>query len=478
MSAVSNAKWVAVSQAARIVSQLANIFVLARILPPSDYGLMAMATVVTNLALLIRDQGTSAAIIQKENLGHHTINTVFWFNIAVGFTIAALIMAGAPLIAGYFKHGELINILLLLALVFPISSSSISHQALLERESKFKKLAFIELVASTIAMVIAVIAALYGAGVYSLVLQAILLALLSSIQIWLASEWRPKGKPSLRELKDLLPFTGHMTTFQLITYFFRNADSMVIGRLLGVVPLGIYSMAYRIMLLPVQNITWAASRALFPVMSRQQNALDEMGKLYLQTLGFIAFLTAPLMAGIFSVRELFVEVAFGQRWLPVAGVLAWLTAVGFMQSISSTTGTVFMAQGKTKLLMWVSLFNAAIHLVAFGLGAEHGVNGVAQWYFYASFISGIVSLKIAGSLVHCSPSQILNACIRPIAIAGVMCMIVRTVYWHSLDMWWNNITALIGLSALGIVIYFAIYYLFLRDTLRSYLTKFFKRNAA
>jgi len=478
MSAVSNVKWVAVSQAARILSQLANIFVLARILPPSDYGLMAMATIVTNLALLIRDQGTSAAIIQKEGLEHSTINTVFWFNVLLGFMIAVIIVVSSPLIASYFKHAELITILVVLALVFPISSSSISHQALLERESKFRKLAFIELVASIVAMVIAVIAALNGAGVYSLVLQAILMALISSSLIWVNSDWRPKGKPTLAELKAILPFTGHMTAFQLITYFFRNADSMIVGRLLGAVSLGVYSMAYRVMLLPVQNITWAASRALFPVMSRQQNALDEMGRLYLQTLGFISFLTAPLMAGIFSVREVFVEVAFGHQWLQVAGVLAWLTSVGFMQSISSTTGTVFMAQGKTKLLMWVSLFNAGLHLGAFWIGANQGVDGVAEWYFYASFISGILSLKIAGKLVNCSGMQMLDACLRPVAIAIVMCAVVRAVYWQTLGLWWNNVAALIGLTMLGMTIYFAAYYLFLRETFNSYLSKLLKNKAA
>jgi len=304
------------------------------------------------------------------------------------------------------------------------------------------------------------------------------MALLSSILIWITSDWRPKGKPTIGELKAILPFTGHMTAFQVITYFFRNADSMVVGRLLGAVSLGVYSMAYRVMLLPVQNITWAASRALFPVMSRQQNAPDEMGKLYLQTLGFIAFLTAPLMAGIFSVREVFVEVAFGQQWLQVSSVLAWLTPVGFMQSISSTTGTVFMAQGKTKLLMWVSLFNAVLHLLAFWLGAQHGVSGVAEWYFYASVISGLISLRIAGSLVNCSAIQMLDACIRPLAIAVIMSVALRAIYWHSLGMWWNNVAALVVLTSLGITIYFAAYYLFLRETFNSYLSKIFKNKTA
>lgn len=475
MSAVSNAKWVAVSQIARITSQLANIFVLARILPPSDYGLMAMATVVTNLALLIRDQGTSAAIIQKEDLTHHTINTVFWFNVMVGVVIALMIALCSPIIADYFKHDELIAILVILALIFPISSSSISHQALLERESKFKKLAFIEVISSLIAMVVAVAAALYGAGVYSLVLQAILMALLSSVQLWMVSSWRPQGKPSWQELKTLLPFTGHMTAFQLITYFFRNADSMIIGRLLGAVSLGVYSMAYRIMLLPVQNITWAASRALFPVMSRQQNDLDEMGKLYLQTLGFISFLTAPLMAGIFSVREIFVLVAFGQQWLPVAGVLAWLTAVGFMQSMSSTTGTVFMAQGKTKLLMWVSLFNAILHLTAFWLGSRHGVVGVAEFYFYASFLSGLFSLIVAGKLVNTSGFQMLKVCAPAVLISLAMCLIVRSIYFYLNFAWLNDVIALITLAGVGIIFYIAAYYFFMKDTFNSYLSKLSKK---
>ncbi len=475
MSAVSNAKWVAVSQAARIISQLANIFVLARILPPSDYGLMAMATVVTNLALLIRDQGTSAAIIQKEELTHHTVNTVFWFNLIVGITIALVIAVGSPFIADYFKHDELITILVILALIFPISSSSISHQALLERESKFKKLAFIEVVSSLIAMIVAVIAALYGAGVYSLVLQAILMALLSSIQLWLVSNWRPKGKPSWGELKSLLPFTGHMTAFQLITYFFRNADSMVIGRVLGAASLGIYSMAYKVMLLPVQNITWASSRALFPVMSRQQNALDEMGKLYLKTIGFIAFLTAPLMAGIFALREPFVEIAFGHQWIQVASVLAWLTPVGFMQSISSTTGTVFMAQGKTRQLMWLSLASALVHIAAYYIGAAKGLNSVAEWYFYASVLTGIPLLVCAGQLVRCTPLDLLKSVWKPAILALIMCIATRYSF-IKMNSTLDILTSFMLAILLGVIIYLLVSYLLFPTLIKSYLGKVFSRK--
>lgn len=476
MSAVSNAKWVAVSQIARIISQLSNIFVLARILLPSDYGLMAMATVVTNLALLIRDQGTSAAIIQKEELSHYTINTVFWFNLIVGLTIALGIVLCSPLIASYFVHNELVPILIALALIFPISSASISHQALLERESKFKKLAYIEVISSLLAMVVALIAALYGAGVYSLVLQAIVMTLLSSVQLWMVSSWRPKGKPSWGELRSLLPFTGHMTAFQLITYFFRNADSMVIGRVLGAASLGIYSMAYKVMLLPVQNITWASSRALLPIMSRQQNSIDEMGKLYLKTIGFIAFLTAPLMALIFALREPFVEIAFGHQWLQAASVLAWLTPVGFMQSLSSTTGTVFMAQGKTRQLMWLSLMSALTHVVAYYVGTAFGVNGVAEWYFYASILTGIPLLICAGRMVRCTPGALLESVWRPAFIALIISIITHYSFVKinsNLNIYTSFVLAIVS----GSTIYLFGCYLLFPLVLKSYIDKVFSRKS-
>lgn len=476
MSAISNAKWVALSQFARIVSQLANIFLLARILNPSDYGLMAMATVVTNLALVLRDQGTSTALIQSKTLTHQTINTVYWLNVLIGMIIWLVMTIASPLIADYFKHNELRQILCLLAFIFPISSISISHQALLERASKFKQLAFVELSASILAMLIAIIAALQGCGVYSLVLQAILVSVLTTIQIYWISDWKPNGKPSFLAFKNIFPFTGHMTVFQLITYFFRNADGMVVGRILGAVSLGIYSMAYRVMLLPVQNITWAASRALLPVMSQQQDNQQEMRKLYLQTLGFISFLTAPLMAGIFSIREVFVAVAFGMKWEAISSLLAWLTLVGYLQSISSTAGTVFMAQGKSRLLMWVALCNAGIHVVAFVLGTQWGVTGVAQGYFFASLISGILTLVIASNLVGSRAKDMLLTCLPSITIACLMCMVIRWVYFNSAHAWSNHFVHLLLLSLLGVMLYLFAYIVLYKHTLLDYVEKVFNKQ--
>lgn len=459
---ISNAKWVAVSQFVRILSQLANLFVLARLLPPSDYGLMAMATVVTNLALLLRDQGTSAALIQKEKLSDQTITTVFWFNIALGLLIATLILVFSPLIAAYFKEPALIGVLCALALVFPLASSATSHQALLERASEFKKLALIEVTASIVAMVVAIIAAVKGLGVYSLVLQAVLMTTLSSIFIWVNSQWRPKGRPSFNELKTILPFTSHMTGFQLIIYFSRNADSVVIGRLIGTASLGIYSMAYKVMLLPVQNITWAVSRALYPLMSRQQSTLNEMGKLYLQTVSFISLVTAPLMVGVFVLREPLVHVAFGHQWHQVANVLIWLAPIGYLQSVSSTIGAVFMAQGKTKLLMLITLFSTIVQVTAFILGAKWGVEGVAAAYLIASMVTVLPAFLIATKLVKRNLLNLIQSIWHSVVLALLMGLVVRFCYLRFSGVIEGQLLEFFLLISIGVLVYLLLAFIFIK----------------
>lgn len=476
MRALSNAKWVAVSQFSRIGSQLANLFVLAKILPPHDYGLMAMASMVTTFAFLLRDQGTSAVLIQKEEINHNIINTVFWFNVLFATCIAFGIILASPLISRYFNQPGLEMILIILALIFPVSGSTISHQALLERKSEFKKLAIIDINASLIAMGVAIVFALMGAGVYSLVIQAVLMVLITSGQLWFVSEWRPKGKPVWRELKALLPFTGHMSAYQFISYFSSNADTMIIGRLLGASPLGVYSMAYRIMMFPVQNITYASIRALLPIMSRQQSALEEMGALYLQALKTISLITAPLMGLMFALREPFVMVIFGAKWSGVADVLTWLAIVGFIQSISYASGTVLMAQGRAKLLMQLAIFSSLVHVIAFVLGSSHGIVGVAQYYFYASLVVGGVFIFTSAFKCHLTVMKTLSSFMPQVMITLLTVLVVQKL----LEVWAQHhktdLFLLAYLFMIGFAIQVLMYTIFFRQEMTALAKKLYSKR--
>ena len=186
-----------------MLAQLIGLTVLARLLPPRSYGVMALATIVTNLALLFRDMGSSAAIIQANVLTQTLKATVHWANVALGLSIGAVVAISGPFMAAVFHEPALAKILYLLAFVFPIGSFSIVHQALLERESRFRLVVTAEVIAALAGLTLAILAALFGAGVYSLVLQVFTSMLISTIAIVLLSDFRPSWNWSRRDFNSI-----------------------------------------------------------------------------------------------------------------------------------------------------------------------------------------------------------------------------------------------------------------------------------
>ncbi|PLM81305.1 flippase, partial [Klebsiella variicola] len=212
---LKNAQWNMLSQFFKMLVQLINVIYLAKIIPPAEYGIMAMALVIINLGILLRDLGTSAAIIQKKSLSQDLVNTVFWLNSFMGLALAIIVAVSAPFVSSFYGQVKLFPVLILLSITFPLSSCAATHLALLERESRFKTISFIEVSSSIIAVIVAITMANMGFGVFSLVGQAIILNLMSAIQFWRASKWRPYFKRfiNLDELRSIFGFSANLSLF-------------------------------------------------------------------------------------------------------------------------------------------------------------------------------------------------------------------------------------------------------------------------
>lgn len=453
MRLMSNVRWLSLSQAVRITTQLISVTVLARLLPPEAYGLMAMATVVTNFAYLFRDLGTGAALIQAREVRPALQDTLHWSNVLFGLLLALALTLMAPMVARIFREPELLQVLCLLAWIFPLASLGVVRQAMLEREQAFARVAMAEIAAALLALLLALGMAWAGAGVYSLVAQVIVATLISTILLAGLAGFRPHLRWQRSEFAAVAGFSGNLSLFNLVLYLARNADSMVIGRLLGSAPLGIYALAYRVMLFPVQNMSHVASRALYPVLSRCQDDVANMATLYLRTLGFIAFLAAPLMAGLFALREPFVEAVFGPQWSAVSGVLAWLAPVGFLQAVVSTTGTVCMARGRTGLMLRLGIFSTALQLVAFVVGARWGIEGVAACYLLANLINAVPALYFSGRLIGVSMRQIFACLALPMAGAALMALALSLVQTQFAANFHTAMQVLLPCVLLGALIY-------------------------
>jgi O-antigen/teichoic acid export membrane protein len=213
MSALSNARWLGVAQAARVALQTGGVLVMSRLLSPRDYGLVAMALVVTNFAVIIRDLGTAQAVIQKKELDEETTQTAFWFSCAMGLAVGVAVVLIAPLLAAGYRTPEVAGILMLLALPFPIGASSAVHQALLERQHRFATIARIEVTSQALGLLAGIVAALNGLGPYSLVVQTLVAPILGALQLWHASPWRPRLRFSRSALRGLWGFSGYLVSF-------------------------------------------------------------------------------------------------------------------------------------------------------------------------------------------------------------------------------------------------------------------------
>jgi O-antigen/teichoic acid export membrane protein len=475
MTAVSNARWVALGQVVRVALQLIGVAILSRILAPRDFGLVAMALVVANFANLVRDLGTGSAVIQRDDLDEETKQTAYWFSVGLGVVLGIGIASLAPLLSMAFKAPDLTGILVILSLTFPMASLGSVHQALLERNSRFNVVARIETVSGVLGLGVGLILAQLGAGAYSLVGQLLTAATVSSFQLSRASGWRPRWAWNADSLRAIWKFSGRLAAFNLVNYFSRNADSMIIGRFLGPGVLGAYSLAYRLMLFPVQNLTSVASRALFPVMSRHQNPGTETANLYLRTLSVIATITAPMMAGLFALRDIFVPAVLGSQWSAVIDIISWLAPTGFVQSLVSTVGTVFMARGRTDILFRLGVVGAVVQISSFLIGIRWGAVGVAQCYFVANLVNAWPCLGTALRLVERTMVDMLARVWRPMAAAAVMAALLLAMKNQLIFQTIPGVPRLIALSVIGALIYTSLIAVFARTATKDVLRLVLKR---
>ena len=475
MSAVRNVRWVGMIQVTRIGVQLLGLLVLSRLLTPSDFGLVAIVFAINNFALLLRDMGTAAAIIQRDALDAETVQTAHWSNCFIGLGLAAILLVLSYPLALIFKEPALASLVHLSALSFPFLSGSTVHQALLERNNQFSTVARIEIVALLAGFTVAVVTAYRGAGAYSPVLQTLTVAVLSTFQFWIASDTKIKWGWSREHAKGLWSYSGSLFGFNLVNYFSRNADTMIIGRMLGPASLGPYSVAYRVMLFPLQNLTFVATRALFPMMSRQQNSPQELGAMHLRLLSVISFFTAPMMAGLFVLREPFVDVALGDSWGLVAAIIMWLAPIGFIQSLVSAGGVVYQALGRTDLLFRLGVFSGILHVTGFIAGVHWGVLGVAAGYFIVTLINATVSLGVLLHLMQQPVGRLLNAIVPAIAKAFLMAVVLHFANIELAALHYPSIVRLLALSAGGGLIFLALTQIHRmpadRDVLRLFMKK-------
>nr|WP_075012595.1 lipopolysaccharide biosynthesis protein [Geodermatophilus obscurus] len=379
-------------QGARIVLQLASVTVLARLLSPEDYGLLAVGLVVVGVGEVFRDLGLSTAAIRAPELTTAQRDGLFWLNVAAGVLLSALALVAAEPVAAAFGQPELVDVVRCLSVVFLLNGLAAQYRAGLLRRLRFGAVAGVDLAAQVVSFAVAVGAAVAGAGYWALVAQQIVQGTVVLVLVAASGRWVP-GRPRRGVgLGPLVRFGSGLTGTHLVHYLGNNLDNLVLGLTAGPAALGVYNRGFQLLMTPLNQLRSPATTVAVPVLSRLQDDLGRAGD-YLRrsqlALGFTLVAAMGLAAGAAGPL---VEVVLGDRWAQVAPVLALLAVAGSAQTLSFVGYWVYLSRGLAGALFRYTLLTMALKAVCIAVGSRHGVVGVAAGYATAAVLEWPLSL--------------------------------------------------------------------------------------
>lgn len=408
-------------QGARILVQVLSVVVLARLLSPHDYGLLAMVVAVTGVAEIFRDFGLSTAAIQARTLSRRQRDNLFWINSGIGLVLGLVIFAGAPLLAMLYHQDELVPITRALAAMFVLNGIATQYRANLNRHLQFVRLAVADVAAPAVALVVAAAMALAGFGFWALVAQQLTQYAVMLIIVMIGGRWLP-GLPSRREPMDgLIRFGWHIVITQLIGYVSNNADSVVIGVRYGAGPLGSYNRAFQLLMTPFNQIRSPITRVALPVLAKLQDDPVRYGQFVARgqiALGYTLCLGLALVAGAsVPVTEVFLG---GGEWSAVAPVLTLLAIAAIFQALAFVGYWVYVTRALTRYLVQYSFVSSAIRIVCILVGSNWGIVGVAAGYAIAPALAWPLSLAWLSRWTDIPTKALYLGALRIIALAGVV----------------------------------------------------------
>ena len=447
-AAVKGTAWSALSTVLNRGLRFVITILLARILIPSDFGLVAMGLMVMDIAGLLNDLGLGAALIQRKHLDAEHLTTCFWANMAIGVALWGITTAISPLAAAFYRNDGVHSLLPVMAFNFLLAPIGSIPWVLLNRDLRFKELMFAQTFATGLRSATSLILAWRGAGVWSLVWGPLVGTAAGSIVNWWYCRWRPRLQWSWRHFRELFHFGKNVFGERFLGYFAANSDNLITGRFLGATTLGFYNFAYQIPHLAETHMAPVVTRVLFPVLSKIQDDKERLRRGYLQSLRWIAVAAAPFAVGLFIVAPEFIPTIYGQQWQPVILPLRILCAAGLIHSLTSSVWTVQQSLGRPDIGFWWNLGTLPLIIGTLILSARWGIKGIAIGMLSVSFSQSLAIQHITNRLIGLSWKRWWQAVKAPFfasAAMGAMAAACRFIaVSQSLPAW-----SVLGLTAVA-----------------------------
>lgn len=399
------------------ILQFGSSIVLARLLSPRDFGLVATVYVFAGVASLLAEMGLGSALVRKRTLSKADLGTAFWMNAFVGVMLTLVVGALGPLLALWYDAPALAGLMWLVAVRFSLSLYVVPL-ALLERSMSFGRIARIDVTAFTLGAAAAMVAAFSGLGYYSLIVSPLVQSAVQTVLFFATTRFVPRTFIRRESAQELWSYTSRYAGANLLNYVRLNADGFIVGKYIGQAELGFYGRAMVLISLPMQQITDVLHRVMLPTFTRLRDDPARLFWAYSASLGAIGVVVGTGMAILAASAEVLVPFLWGDQWIPAVPLVGWLAAAGVTHALSVPTGWLCEVEGRTSLLMKLAIVKFVITVGGLLLGVQYGVVGVAAGLALSGLVNLVPSLVVAVRLLDVSMSAVLRSIGPAVAAAA------------------------------------------------------------
>lgn len=420
--------WNYLSFGASKAVNLITLSILAHLLAPDSFGLVALAVLTMDYLTVLSDLGLGAALIQRRQNVEQAAGTAFILNVSANGVLTLLLIAISPLIASFFHEPRVIPVLSALSFTLLLNSAGSVHNVLLQRQLEFKKKLVPDLGASLVKAILSIGMALAGFGVWSLVAGQLVAAAVTTILLWAVIPWRPNlaWQPALA--KELFRYGVSIMGSNALSAWEDSFDYLIIGRFYNTTALGVYTIAYRLPETLVITTLWIMTSVLFPTFSALQDAREQLRQSFLLTVRYVELLVTPICLGMIIAADPIIRVAFGEQWIGAVPILRVLALYAWVMSIGFHAGDVYKASGRPDILIKTSFPIFVLRLVALWIGARYSLVGVAVAHLFVEAIAAIVRMVIMRRMIGVTLLQLVREMRALIAAAALAALALPALY--------------------------------------------------
>lgn len=420
--------WTGIHKFAMVLLNFISGIILARLLTPHDYGVIGMLTIFLAVSNTFIDGGFGSALIQKHRPTNEDYSTILYWNLGLSFILYGILFFCAPAIALFYDLPLLTEVLRVQGIVLMINAARIVQTNQLRKQLRFKKVAVINLSSNFLVLIITILLAWKGWGVWALVAQQLMLALFTTVLYWISSNWRPLLVFSIDSFKELFSFGGFILLSNLINTFSNNIQGLLIGKVYNTSTLGYYTKAQRTETLASTFISSVLDQVSYPVLSEAQNDNKLLIKVLKQFICTSAYLTFPLMLLLIQMARPIFLFLYSERWMPCVPYFQLLCVAGIAVCLQNINYFAVAAKGKSKILLkWTIVKRLlGLFLIVGGLWV-HGIYGLLIGSVVTSWIIYIINAALVSKNIGYTLKEQFTDLAPIIMVSGVSFVFSYTV---------------------------------------------------